>query len=64
MRIGEVAQIVGISARSIRHYHRLGVLADDLEMRALDGQGPTRAIVAPISSWSSVGNGPLPTLVV
>ena len=26
MRIGEVAQIVGISARSIRHYHRLGVL--------------------------------------
>ena len=28
MRIGEVAQIVGISARSIRHYHRLGVLAE------------------------------------
>lgn len=26
MRIGEVARIVGISARSIRHYHRLGVL--------------------------------------
>ena len=28
MRIGEVAQIVGISTRSIRHYHRLGVLAE------------------------------------
>ena len=28
MRIGEVAQIVGISARSIRHYHRVGVLAE------------------------------------
>ncbi|MCD2262891.1 MerR family transcriptional regulator [Dietzia aurantiaca] len=28
MRIGEVAQIVGISARSIRHYHRLGVMAE------------------------------------
>ena len=28
MRISEVAQIVGISARSIRHYHRLGVLVE------------------------------------
>ena len=28
MRIGQVARIVGISARSIRHYHRLGVLAE------------------------------------
>ncbi|MGX1770219.1 MerR family transcriptional regulator [Dietzia sp. NPDC055343] len=28
MRIGEVAQIVGISARIIRHYHRVGVLAE------------------------------------
>ena len=28
MRIGEVAQIVGISARSIRHYHRLGVMPE------------------------------------
>ncbi|WP_375545663.1 MerR family transcriptional regulator [Dietzia cinnamea] len=28
MRIGQVAQIVGISARSIRHYHRLGVIAE------------------------------------
>ena len=28
MRIGQVAQIVGISARSIRHYHRLGVVAE------------------------------------
>lgn len=28
MRIGQVAQIVGISARSVRHYHRLGVVAE------------------------------------
>ncbi|EFV93345.1 MerR family transcriptional regulator [Dietzia cinnamea P4] len=28
MRIGQVAQIVGVSARSIRHYHRLGVVAE------------------------------------
>ena len=28
MRIGEVAHIVGISARSIRHYHRVGVMAE------------------------------------
>ena len=28
MRIGEVAQIVGVSARSIRHYHRLGVMPE------------------------------------
>lgn len=28
MRIGQVAQIVGISARSIRHYHRLAVVAE------------------------------------
>lgn len=28
MRIGEVAQLTGVSARSIRHYHRLGVLAE------------------------------------
>lgn len=26
MRIGEVARLVGISARSIRHYHRIGVM--------------------------------------
>lgn len=28
MRIGEIAQLTGVSARSIRHYHRLGVLAE------------------------------------
>lgn len=28
MRIGQVARIVGISARSIRHYHRVGVLPE------------------------------------
>lgn len=28
MRIGQVARIVGVSARSIRHYHRLGVIAE------------------------------------
>src|SRR5699024_1447846 len=28
MRIGEVAQLTGVSARSIRNYHRLGVLAE------------------------------------
>jgi len=28
MRISEVAAIVGISARSIRHYHRLGVMPE------------------------------------
>lgn len=28
MRIGEVAQLAGVSARSIRHYHQLGALAE------------------------------------
>src|SRR5699024_8235162 len=28
MRLGEIARLAGVSARSIRHYHRLGVLAE------------------------------------
>lgn len=28
MRISEVARLAGVSARSIRHYHRLGILAE------------------------------------
>jgi DNA-binding transcriptional MerR regulator len=28
MRIGEVAGLVGISARAVRHYHRVGLLPE------------------------------------
>jgi len=28
MRIGELAGLVGISTRAIRHYHRVGLLAE------------------------------------
>src|SRR5215469_493167 len=28
MRIGELAELVGISTRAIRHYHHLGLLAE------------------------------------
>ncbi len=28
MRIGELAELVGISTRAIRHYHRVGLLAE------------------------------------
>ncbi len=28
MRIGELAGLVGISTRAVRHYHRVGLLAE------------------------------------
>src|SRR5262245_26912143 len=28
MRIGELAALVGVSARTVRHYHRIGLLAE------------------------------------
>lgn len=28
MRIGDVARIVGVSTRTIRHYHRIGLLGE------------------------------------
>ncbi|MGD0244131.1 MAG: MerR family DNA-binding transcriptional regulator [Streptosporangiaceae bacterium] len=28
MRIGELAGLVGISTRAVRHYHRIGLLAE------------------------------------
>ncbi|RBA30598.1 hypothetical protein DQ226_16665 [Dietzia maris] len=33
MRIGEIARLSGISARSIRHYHRIGILTEPARTR-------------------------------
>ena len=40
MRIGELADLVGISTRAIRHYHRIGLLAEPGGRRgAVDDDG-------------------------
>ncbi|MEU3168406.1 MerR family transcriptional regulator [Streptosporangium sp. NPDC006930] len=40
MRIGELAALVGVSTRTVRHYHHLGLLPEPLRRRL---RGPLRA---------------------
>ncbi len=54
MRIGEVAGLVGISTRAIRHYHHVGLLPEPA--RKANGYASTRCGTP--SSWPVSGASP------
>jgi DNA-binding transcriptional MerR regulator len=54
MRIGELAGLVGISTRAIRHYHRVGLLAEP----ARKANGYREYSLLMWSSWPASGASP------
>ncbi|WP_448630300.1 MerR family DNA-binding transcriptional regulator [Cellulomonas soli] len=48
--IGEVAEITGLSLRTIRHYDEVGLVVPSARSRG--GSGSTRTTTSTASSWS------------